>query len=116
MTALHLSLNMTTNENVVGCSKEPERNLISYNVNNYYQQDIKYFVGKIISKILNKYDVSFYKQYGRGDSTKFTQPHRKDIDTIDGEMIVKEVQLMALNEQETEFVFLEDDDLVYFDY
>lgn len=38
-----------------------------------------------------------------------------DIDTIDEEMIVKPVQLIALNQQELDFAFFEDDDLVYFD-
>lgn len=106
-----------------GCSKESEENnLISYNINDYVivryisQKKVEYFVGKIIAKIGNKYKVSFYKRHGRRDSTKFTQPLKEDMDIIDERMIVKEVQLLSLNERDTEFVFFEDDDLVYFDY
>lgn len=46
---------------------------------------------------------------------KFTLPKKKDVDTIGEGIIVTEVQLIPLSEKETEFVFLEDDDLVYFD-
>lgn len=57
MRALHLSPSMTANDNVAGCSKEPELYLICYNVNDYllgrylYRNKIQYFVGKYISRI-----------------------------------------------------------------
>lgn len=75
--------------------------------------EVKKYVGKIISNRGNKYEVSFYVQHGKNDSTIFRKPKKVDIDTI--YMIVKPVQLKALNPQESDFAFFEDDDLVYFD-
>lgn len=105
-----------------GCSKESEKNTcVSYDINDciivryIFKKKVKYFVGKIISKLGNKYEVSFYVQHGKNDSTIFRKPKKMDIDTIDEEMIVKPVQLIALNQQELDFAFFEDDDLVYFD-
>lgn len=80
-----------------------------------YKKKVKYFVGKIISKLGNKYEVSFYVQHRKNDSTIFRKPKKIDIDTIDEEMIVKPVQLIAWNQQELDFAFFDDDDLVYFD-
>lgn len=105
------------------CSKVIEQHImISYNINNHIlvryisQKKVEYFIGKIIAKVGHKYKVSFYKRHGRSDCTKFTQPFIEDVDTVDERMIVKEVELLPLNEQNTEFVFSDDDDLVYFDY
>lgn len=39
---------------------------------------------------------------------------KTDIDTITGDMIVRKVDLLAINE--TLFVFFDDDDGLYFDY
>lgn len=75
--------------------------------------EVKKYVGKIIFNRGNKYEVSFYVQHGKNDSTIFRKPKKVDIDTI--QMIVKPVQLKALNPQESDFAFFEDDDLVYFD-
>ena len=68
------------------------------------KKKIQYFVGKVIVKLAGKYQVSFFKQSGRKDNTKFTLRKKADIDTIDEGMIVKEVHL-PLSEKETDFVF-----------
>lgn len=107
---------------IAGCSFEPNTvNTISYNINDYilvryiFKKKVEYFVGKIIAIVENKYEVSFYKRCGKNDNTRFIQPNKIDTDTIDEGMIVKQVHLVSLSPQEKEFVFFEDDDLVYFD-
>lgn len=107
---------------IAGCSFKPDTiNTISYHINDYilvryiFKKRVQYFVGKIIAKVGNKYEVSFYKRCGKNDNTRFIQPNKIDTDMIDEGMIVKQVQLVSLSPREKEFVFFEDDDLVYFD-
>lgn len=104
-----------------GCSTEPEHRIPGfYEMNDYvlvryiFTKKVEYFVGKISSKQGNNYEVSFFKRYGKNDDTYFILPKQLDIDTIDEKMIVKKVELMTLNEKETQFVFYEDEDLEYF--
>lgn len=56
----------------------------------------------------------FFKKVGRNDSTRFLTT-TKDVDTVPAAMIVKNVNLLSLNEKETEFIFYDDEDYVYFD-
>ena len=114
---------------IAGCSRSNEIPVAEYA--EYQENDtvlvrylgkkkVDYFVGKVVSKTIKRdsypvYTVSFFKKVGRNDNTRFLATP-KDIDTIPATMIVKNVNLLTLNEKETEFILLEDEDYIYFDY
>ncbi|KAL0869395.1 hypothetical protein ABMA27_007635 [Loxostege sticticalis] len=105
-----------------GCSNQEKEIPVNYNMNDYVivryilKKKVEYFVGKIIEIRQGKVKISFFNKVGKYDSTIFRKPKKKDIDTVDDSMIVRSVELMAINESETDFVFHNDDDYFYFDY
>lgn len=110
-------------EPVPGPSRETEVNVYdNYDVGSsvlvryIMKKKVQYFVGHILSKSGPNYTISFLKKTGRSDSTKFIKPKKKDIDTVNVTMIIKEIELLAINDNETEFVFLDDEDIFFFEY
>lgn len=59
--------------------------------------------------------ISFLRKVGKNDNTKFIKTKSMEVELIDCKNIVKTVELMSINENETDFVFLDDDDYIYFD-
>lgn len=83
----------------------------------YLTKKWQYYVGEItdiINKVENKYKISYYKTISKKDHVKFKKPRRPDIDVIPHDLIVKQVDLLQINEN-NEFVLFDDEDsVVYF--
>lgn len=83
----------------------------------YLTKKWQYYVGEIIDVIKNvenKYKISYYKTISKKDHVKFKKPRRPDIDDIPHDLIIKQVDLLQINEN-NEFVLFDDDDsVVYF--
>lgn len=82
----------------------------------FLKKKVEYFVGTVLEKPVNdKVKISFLRKVGKNDNTKFIKTKAMEVELIDCKNIVKTVDLMTMNENETDFVFLDDDDYVYFD-
>lgn len=113
----------TQNESIPGPSTDvQEQEIVDYEigasilVRYILKKKVEYYVGHVLSKNGPNYRVSFLRKSGRRDNVKFTKPKKEDVDVVTVDMIVKLVELMSINEQETEYIFLNDEDYFYFDY
>lgn len=83
----------------------------------YYQnKKWRYYIGiitEINQNVENKYKISYYKTISKKGDIIFKKPKRPDIDDITIELIIKQVDLLQINEN-MEFVLLDDEDSVYF--
>ncbi|CAG5028056.1 unnamed protein product [Parnassius apollo] len=85
-------------------------------VRHFLKKRVEYFVGTVLEKPFNdKVKISFLRKVGKHDNTKFIKTKSMEVELIDCKNIVKTVELMSINENETDFVFLDDDDYIYFD-
>ncbi|CAG5035665.1 unnamed protein product [Parnassius apollo] len=83
----------------------------------FFKKKVDYFVGKVIAKVGNdRVNASFFRRTGRNDNTKFIKTKKQEVEIIDCKNIVKTVNLLTINTNETEFVLDDDDDYLYFDY
>ncbi|CAG4947338.1 unnamed protein product [Parnassius apollo] len=82
----------------------------------FLKKRVEYFVGTVLEKPVNdKVKISFLRKVGKNDNTKFIRTKSMEVELIDCKNIVKTVELMSINENETDFVFLDDDYYIYFD-
>ncbi|CAG5059785.1 unnamed protein product [Parnassius apollo] len=82
----------------------------------YYTKSWKYYVGVIENAYLatKKYTINYYKTIGRKGNVKFVVPKRKDQDCVPEVSIVKEIELLQINEDPDEYVLMNDSDEIYF--
>ncbi|CAG5029821.1 unnamed protein product [Parnassius apollo] len=111
----------TENKDIPNCLKKNiekrEWNIGDNVLVRYYQKKKwQYYIGLITDindQIEKKYKTSFFKAISKKGDVIFKKPKRSDIDYIPADIIVKEVDLLQINEN-NEFILFNDEDLSYF--